>query len=235
MKFSIIIPCYNEAQNLSQMVKRLTLLHSQEPIEWILVENGSTDESRSLFAAMEAIDGKTIRAVYVERNQGYGYGLRQGLAVATGDYIGWIHADMQIPPEALPPLMRYAAERGMRQRLLLKGKRSNRSLLDRFFTAGMSVLETVLFGTLLSDIGAIPVLFHRDLLPTLLDHAPDDFSIELFTYVMAKRNGLRVVRFPIPLQARKAGASSWNHGFRSKLRQSGVILRDSLKIRRSLR
>ena len=234
MKFSIIIPCYNEAANLSQMVSRLAVLSAADPVEWILVENGSTDNSRALFHTLAGIGNQTVRTVYVDRNRGYGFGLKQGLAVATGDYVGWIHADLQVPPEALLPLMRRAAQNGAQERLLLKGRRTNRSLLDRFFTGGMSVMESALFGTTLTDIGAIPVLFHRELLPLLLPQAPDDFSVELFTYVTAKRHGFRVIRFPVAMQARKAGASSWNHGFRSKLRQSGVILRDSLKIRRGL-
>lgn len=101
MKYSIIIPCYNEMNNINNLIHRITPLQNIYDLEYILVENGSKDNSKAYFR--DTVEGKyaAIKVVYVDINRGYGYGLQQGMKVAEGDYIGWIHADLQVPPEEL--------------------------------------------------------------------------------------------------------------------------------------
>ena len=107
MKYSIVIPCYNESENLENVVKILNNFERKNDTEFILVENGSTDKSRKVFEEKIKFDDKHLKKVYVDKNQGYGYGLQQGLKEATGKYIGWLHADLQVAPKELIPLMDY--------------------------------------------------------------------------------------------------------------------------------
>ena len=228
MKYSVIIPCYNEEQNVEELTARLEQAGREYDIQWVLVENGSTDGTGEYLE--RACAGKErFRIVRVERNQGYGYGLICGMARASGDYIGWLHADLQVSPEAMLRCVR-ALEASGEKRVLWKGRRMNRSAMDRFFTASMSVLATVLLGRRLYDIGAIPVLFDRALLPAL-DRPPYDFSIETYVYWKAISSGFTVRRFPVDMRARKRGVSSWDRGLRSKLKQSAVTMKDLLLIR----
>ncbi len=231
MKFSIVIPCYNESENLQYLVQSIMPLTEQYDLEYVLVENGSKDDSRKKFETLPELQHPSIVKVYVDENKGYGYGVQQGLKACTGDYIGWIHADLQLRPTELIPLFEYAKQQGEGALLFLKGKRSNRSLFDTFFTAGMSVFETMLFRTRLYDIGAIPTLFSRQLLDCC-DKLPYDFAIELYVYLQAKRNGYSVKRFDVQLENRKRGKSSWNKGLKSKIFWSKRIIRDSFKIKR---
>ena len=99
MKYSIIIPCYNEKDNIDNLLERVSVLQKNYNVEYILVENGSKDGSREYFRSN--IEGRfsNVKVVYVKENRGYGYGLQQGMKIASGDYLGWIHADMQITPE----------------------------------------------------------------------------------------------------------------------------------------
>jgi len=229
MKFSIIIPCYNEGENLKNLVQRILPLTKQFEMEYLLVENGSRDNSNQLMKEMPEIDDKVIKMVEVPVNKGYGYGLIQGMKAASGDYIGWIHADLQMPPEELIAFMEYAQGNDQCNKLFMKGIRTNRKLFDLFFTTGQSIFNTILFRTKLYDIGAIPVLFHRDLLKQL-GKIPYDFSVELYVYMMAKKNGYQIWRRPVTLHRREKGASSWDKGIRSKIRQSKRIFRDSILI-----
>lgn len=231
MRFSIIIPCYNERDNLSLLIKNIMPLTEKFDIEFVLVENGSTDDSRIKFETLPEMTNSHILKVYVNENHGYGYGVQQGLKACSGDYVGWIHADMQFRPRKLTAFLGYAEKYGNEIPLFLKGKRSNRSLFDRFFTAGMSIFETVLFGTLLYDIGAIPVLFHRSLLDKC-PKLPYDFSIELYVYLQAKRNHYLIKRHGVRLEKRARGDSSWNKGFASKIRQSKRIIKNSIWIKK---
>lgn len=100
MKFSIIIPCYNEQANLPSLIERILPLQNEYELEYILVENGSTDNSREFF--IKNIEGKykNIIVEYVDINKGYGFGIKQGLKLSNGQYVGWIYSDLQVCPTA---------------------------------------------------------------------------------------------------------------------------------------
>ena len=230
MKYSIVIPCYNESENLNNLINTLKKVSYFENTEFILVENGSKDDSRKKFEKNKNFDNKHFKKVYVDQNQGYGYGLLQGLKKTKGKYVGWLHADLQVNPENMRKLIDYV-EKNDNQKLFLKGKRSNRSFLDYFFTGGMTIFETMLFHKVLNDIGAIPVLFNKELLNSF-EKPPYDFSIELYSFYKAKSNNYKVRRFPVILETRKKGNSSWNKGFTSKIKQSKIIIDDSIKIKK---
>ena len=229
-KFSVIIPCYNEKDTLPSLIGRIRPLQDSYDIEYVLVENGSSDGSAEYFRTK--IEGlhNAIRAVYVKQNRGYGYGIQQGIKAASGEYIGWIHADMQIPPETLAPFFDYAiANPG--KTLFLKGRRHGRSFTDNFFTAGQAALSTMLFRAKISDIGAIPVLASSSIFDGEdIDKFPNDFSLELYVYLLAIRKKTAICRFPVMLGQRKKGKSSWDGGIKAKLRQARRIFCDTIKI-----
>lgn len=231
MKYSVIIPCYNEGANIPSLVNLLERSHTPYDIQWVLVENGSHDNTR---AELErTCNGKSyFTIVYIDQNQGYGYGIQQGLKEATGDYVGWLHADMQIAPESIIEFMQIAEEKSA-EPLFLKGKRKNRSMVDYFFTNCMTLYASAMLGVWIYDIGAIPVLFHRSLLSKLTE-IPYDFSIETYVYAQAKKAGFRVQRYYVVQRARRKGMSSWNRGLLSRIHQSKVIMKDIFLIRKGL-
>ena len=100
MKFSLIIPCYNEAENLPLLFERCAKLAEQADIEVILVDNGSTDHSPEVLRNLIKTHSG-CRSIRVEENQGYGFGVLSGLNAATGEIIGWTHADLQTVSEYL--------------------------------------------------------------------------------------------------------------------------------------
>lgn len=234
MQFSIIIPCYNEADNIEDLIRKIMLLQDKYDLEYILVENGSKDGSRQYFTNYVEGKYKNIKVVYVDENKGYGYGIQEGIKLAAGEYVGWIHADLQVPPEVLCDFFEEVKKNcDSAKPLFLKGRRTNRSIFDRFFTNGQSFFNTCLFKVKLYDIGAIPVLVHRSLIESIdIESMPNDFSIELYIYKEAIIREYVIKRIKIKLMEREKGNSSWNHGLKSKIRQSKVIFHDSLKIKR---
>ena len=97
MKFSLIIPCYNESANLPLLLERCKGLVERPGVEVILVDNGSTDASpQVLERLLPSYPG--CRSVRVEVNQGYGFGILSGLRAAQGEILGWTHADLQTDP-----------------------------------------------------------------------------------------------------------------------------------------
>ena len=94
MKLSIVVPCYNEEKNIPLILERFDEMIERDDIEVILVDNGSTDNSAQVLTELLP-KYSFARTVKVEVNQGYGYGILQGLRECKGEYIGWTHADMQ--------------------------------------------------------------------------------------------------------------------------------------------
>lgn len=92
---SVVSPMYNEAVNIARAVSvmRASLEQLHEPWEFILVNDGSVDDS--LAVAREAVGNDArIRIITYEQNRGRGYALRQGFAAARGRFIVATEADL---------------------------------------------------------------------------------------------------------------------------------------------
>jgi len=231
LRLSLVIPCYNEARNLPLLVARLRETFVREDVEAILVDNGSTDDSPAVLAAL--LDGVAgIRSLRVERNQGYGHGILAGLRAARGLIVGWTHADMQTDPaDALTGLELFDGVDP--QTVFVKGRRHGRPAADVAFTVGMSLFETVLLRRALWDINAQPTLFPRAFFERW-QAPPQDFSLDLYAYYQARRSGLRVLRFPVRFGERAHGSSHWNVNWRAKARFIRRTVGFSLRLRKDL-
>ena len=97
MKLSIVVPCYNEEKNIPLILEKFKNIIKKEEIEVVLVNNGSTDNSKDILEKLVP-NYSFARIVSVPENKGYGYGVVQGLKEANGDFIGWTHADLQTDP-----------------------------------------------------------------------------------------------------------------------------------------
>lgn len=212
MKFSLVIPCYNEAANLPLLLERGQEVARQPNCELIFVDNGSTDNSADVFSKLLS-DYPGCRSIRVEKNQGYGFGILSGLKAATGEVLGWTHADMQTDPQDALRGMALFEQHG--PNIFVKGRRYGRPFSDVVFTVGMSVFETVLLGKPMWDINAQPTMFSRAFFESWHE-PPYDFSLDLFAYYQARRMGLAVYRFPVGFGERAHGVSHWNVNWAAK-------------------
>ena len=105
---SIVIPVYNEEENLPELLQRaLPACRSlNAPFEIILVDDGSRDRSPDLLAAAAEQHPGEIVAVLLNRNYGQHAAVMAGFAHARGDVIITLDADLQNPPEEIPNLYR---------------------------------------------------------------------------------------------------------------------------------
>ncbi|ASY22050.1 glycosyltransferase [Candidatus Planktophila versatilis] len=220
----LIIPCYNEASGLNGLLEICTFATQTFPVAFILVNNGSTDESEIFF---QKIDSTRIRTLSIKTNLGYGNGVKQGLLIATAPYIGWLHADMQIN---LDGFLHELFKEGFTGDFFYKGKRTGRKFSQLIFTIGMSSVMSFMFHKPLNDINGQPTIFSSSLLQRL-EFAPDDFTFDLFVYLVAKKNGYKIRRIPVAMQERKHGQSSWNTGICSALKLSRKMFSSARKIK----
>lgn len=226
IKYSLIIPCYNEGRSLQTLVDEINSIVSRKDIEFILVDNGSTDNTNEL---LKSFSSENIVKVGLLDNLGYGGGIKAGLVKARGEFLGWIHADLQYSlTEVVNNLNKIPSDTKY-----IKGKRRGRSIFQNFISLNMSVVESFLFKHVLYDINAQPTIFHKDLYQNLIN-LPNDFSIDLYSYVIAKKTGAKILRFEVNFLKRRYGKSSWNTGFKSLVTMSLKTLKYSIKLRRSL-
>jgi glycosyltransferase involved in cell wall biosynthesis len=234
-KLSIVLPCYNEASNLPPILARLRAsIQSRRDIEVIIVNNGSRDDTADiLYRALSDPALWFIRVEHVKVNQGYGFGIMAGLRVAKGEFLAWTHADMQTDPaDVLRGFEKLLAARNP-QTTFVKGCRVARGPLDSLFTFGMSLISSVCLGCWLHDINAQPKIFSRNFY-TKLESPPDDFSLDLYAYYLARESGMELLLEAVDFGKRRHGDAKGGGTMVGKLR---LIVRTSkyiLKIRRKM-
>lgn len=231
MNLSVVIPCYNEAENIPLILKRFAEIITND-IEIILVNNGSTDNSDKILKELLP-KFPFVKLINVPINKGYGYGILQGLKSAESDYIGWTHADMQTDPYDVIKAWKIL-KNSLDNHVYVKGNRTGRPLVDLLFTHGMSIFETIYMGRILYDINAQPNIFPKDFFCTWIN-PPNDFSLDLYAIYMAKQQGLKIIRFPVSFPERIHGASKWQTGIKSKLNFIKRTIVFSIKLKRSLK
>lgn len=230
MKMSVIVPCYNEKENIPLILERFRAAITDEDMEVILVNNGSTDGSAEVLSRLLP-EYPFARTTLVEVNQGYGYGILRGLEVAKGEFLGWTHADLQTDPSDVVKAYHLLEEKQWNDSVYVKGTRRGRGIGDNFFTAGMSVFETLYLGKRLYDINAQPNIFSRSFYGSW-ETPPHDFSLDLYALYMARVRNLDILRFPVEFPPRLHGSSHWNTGLASKWKFIKRTIQFSTKLKR---
>lgn len=105
MKISVVIPAYNEEENLPEVAARVKEhLAGRYERELIFVDDGSRDGTQRVLRELRAQDPE-IHYVLLSRNFGHQSALRAGIDYATGDCVISLDADLQHPPRLLPELL----------------------------------------------------------------------------------------------------------------------------------
>ena len=232
-RLTIVIPCYNEAKNIPLILNRFQEVTTRGDIKLLLVDNGSKDDSPEVLER-ELPKFAFAESLRVPVNQGYGYGILQGLAACKTDYLGWTHADMQTDPKDIVRAMEVIEKADFPSDIYVKGQRRGRPLSDSFFTGGMSIFESFYLGTSLWDINAQPNIFHRSFYETW-DSPPSDFALDLYVYYLAMKQKKNLVRIDVVFPERQHGQSNWNTGFSSKVRFIKRTLDFSVKLKKTIR
>jgi glycosyltransferase involved in cell wall biosynthesis len=106
-QLSVVVPCFNEAQGLAELHRRVTAVCHEvagDDYEILLVNDGSSDDTWKMMAALTMRDPHVV-AINLTRNYGHQVALTAGLDHCCGRRILVIDADLQDPPELLPQMM----------------------------------------------------------------------------------------------------------------------------------
>ncbi len=214
-QLAIIVPCYNEAQNLPLIINAFTnIVQANNKVQVILVNNGSTDNTIEIIKNINL--HSNIQWLQVPVNKGYGNGIVQGLLQANAAVLSFTHADMQTNPnDVIRAFELY--QHNNNDNLLVKGKRINRNKLDALFSWFMQLYTNYTLKTNLSDINAQPKVFSHSFFNKIKDNAPHDFSFDLyFLYFASKMGNIKTI--DVSFLQRKFGEAKGGGSFRGKIK-----------------
>ena len=162
VNMSLVLPCYNEEKNIKLICEEFFSLQFKDyNVELILVNNGSKDNTK--IEIEKAIKNHSslnikIKLVDLKNNKGYGGGISEGLKVASGDYIGWAHADLQTP---LKDFLRLFDKIKGKKNILGKGFRTNNRGFDGIVSRLHENLASLILGAKMREINAQPKIFNK--------------------------------------------------------------------------
>ena len=145
IQYTLVIPCYNEENNIDLLIKKChNILHDNQ-FEIILVNNGSIDNTGKLIDSYLK-KYNNLNLVTVPINKGVGYGIFKGLSKSKGDIVGYTHADLQTDPNDFIKAIEWIEENSfLNKDFFVKGLRNSRGSIANIFTYFMTIFETILF------------------------------------------------------------------------------------------
>ncbi len=226
LTLSVIIPCYNEVDNLRMILGKV---REQSVVdEIVIVDDGSTDGSRDILAEIEAENDPSIKIYYHEVNMGKGAALVTGFQQATSDIFLIQDADDEYDPREYPRLIRPIKEGkspvvyGSR---FLGGERKAMYFWNMIANKSLTLATNLLYNSILSDMETCYKVFRREVVEGMTIHARSfDFEPEFTAKVL--KQGIFIYEVPISYNGRR-----WNEGKKIKWTDAPIALWTLFKYR----
>ncbi len=132
-KINIIIPIFNEEENIEGIYNAIKKILTDQNVEIIFVDDGSNDNSLKIINNL-SIKNKDIKYIAFSRNFGHQIALTAGIDAADGDIIIMMDADFQHPVELLPKMLDKYKE-GFDVIQMVKINQGKRNFLIRIYTS----------------------------------------------------------------------------------------------------
>ena len=212
INFSLVLPCYNEEKNIFFICKEFFDLPIKNyNTELILVNNGSTDKTGyEIKKVIKKNKSKniTIKLVNLIKNEGYGGGIYEGLKEASGDYIGWSHADLQTP--LIDFLKLYNLIKG-KKNILGKGFRTNNRDFDGIISYFHENLASLVLGVKMKEINAQPKIFNKELMKNFSNVPRKWTTLDTYVVFNCLKKNVKIKTINVVFNTRKYGQSKWKN------------------------
>jgi dolichol-phosphate hexosyltransferase len=202
VKLSILMPVYNELAVLESAVKRVLDVNFPVEMELVIVDDGSTDGTRSLYSAWT--DDPRVSIHLKDTNGGKGSAIRKAAELANGDYIIMCDADLEYSPEEIPSLLKPILE-GTAQVVYgarTFGSHNSYSYLYVLGNRAVTTVANVLFNCYISDLETCFKLLPLDLYRSM-NIRESGFGMEAEITAKLLGKGIRPYEVRITYNARR--------------------------------
>tara|TARA_B100001250_G_scaffold402260_1_gene415153 strand:- start:881 stop:1624 length:744 start_codon:yes stop_codon:yes gene_type:complete len=216
INFSLVLPCYNEEENIFHLYnefKKIPL--TNEKAELVFVNNGSIDTTEKKIDEIIKTNQNLniiIKKVNLKKNEGYGGGIAAGLNLASGEYIGWAHADLQTPLIDFYKLYLLVREE---KNIFGKGNRINNRGYDGAISRLHEISASIILGKKMREINAQPKIFHKSILDLFKNIPKKWTTIDTYVFYICLLNKIKIVEMDVVFKTRLYGQSKWKNNFTS--------------------
>lgn len=224
MKCCIILPTYNEKENIVVLIDQILELELGNDVQILVVDDDSQDLTWKVVETRYLNNSKVqvLRRVGVER--GLVASLNDAIAFIKTDYVLWMDADLQMPANKLPSFFSKMSEASpvavIGSRFISGGKdvrhegdvsHSFVTSIHRHLSDWLSLVVPRLLGLSVTDVTSGYIMIKRDFFDAyLLQGSHGEYFIELVFEL--QRKGHRIVEIPYVLSARTKGVSKSTKG-----------------------
>jgi glycosyltransferase involved in cell wall biosynthesis len=208
IQYSIVVPFYNEQENIPPLYMKLTEVMDGigEPYELVFVDDGSKDDSFKVLSEIYEHD-RRVNLVRLRRNFGQTAGLKAGFDFARGEVIVSMDGDLQHDPDEIPKFLE-KIEEGFD---LVSGWRYQRH--DHWLTRQVpsrvaNWMMAKLSGIELHDFGTTFKAYRREIIQEIQLYG----ELHRFIPALASSNGAKIAEVPILNLERKSGKSNYGIG-----------------------
>jgi glycosyltransferase involved in cell wall biosynthesis len=213
---SIIVPVYNEARTVRQVIERLLQIPLPAAREIVVVNDGSTDGTRDVLEGIAPVEG-VLSIVHAATNGGKGSAIRIGLSHARGTIVAIQDADLELDPVQLAALVQPILDG---EADVVYGSRFMRGRppgpwLSIAANRGLTWLTNVLFGGRLTDMETCYKIMAAPVARSLqLESNRFDIEPEITAKLLRQRR--RIVERPVAFDPRNRDSGKkigWRDGF----------------------
>lgn len=218
---SVIVPAYNEAKTIRQILEKINSVDIDKEI--IVVDDGSCDGTEKI---LRDIKYNNLKIIHHSSNRGKGAAFLTGLSHAQGEFIIIQDADLEYEPNDYLKLIKALKENNADIVLGARFKKGYHGLfIHRLGNRLLTVLLNLLFKVRLNDCFTCYKLFRRDTI-NLLNLKEQSFTVETEIVAKAAKKGLRIIEVPISYYPR-----SYSEGKKIRCKDGIRAIRSIIKYR----
>jgi glycosyltransferase involved in cell wall biosynthesis len=211
---SVVVPVFNERNTVAEIIRRMRAVELPVLVEFVVVDDGSSDGSDKVLAALA---DSTVRVIRHPKNVGKGAAVRTGIEAARGDLILIQDADLEYDPDDWPSLLAPVLKGKAR---VVYGSRftgERKNMLPSHWIGNrlLTLVTNLLYKSTLSDMETCYKLFDRRVLEGVtIESDRFEFEPEITAKVLLK--GERIYEVPISYAGREMAEGkkiTWRDGF----------------------
>ena len=224
---SIVVPVYNEARTVAEVIERLIAIDLPAPREILVVNDGSTDGTREVLDRMPP--RPELRIIHAERNAGKGSAIRIGFGQAAGTIVAIQDADLELDPAQIAELVRpilAGQTRVVYGSRFLAGN-PDAPWISIFANKVLTGATNLLFGGRLTDMETCYKVMTTEVARSL-NLECNRFDIEPEISAKLLRDGHSILELPVRFEPRSR-AQGKKIGWRDGVQAIGVLLKYRFK------